>query len=122
MEHESDGYTNFNWYSWYNHLRAVTRTEGLGNKRRRGDHPNYSIIKIGQNTEESPWRLETCCYQTPERNHQLTLVQKDSVPSDYEKKNKSLDIAREMKKLGNMKMTEIPSVIDTLSTLIKGLV
>ena len=35
-------------------------TEGLGNKRTGGDHANYSIIQIGQNTEKSPvdlWRL-----------------------------------------------------------------
>ena len=31
-----------------------TRTGGLGNKRMSGDHPNYSIIEIGQNTEKSP--------------------------------------------------------------------
>ena len=27
---------------------------GLGNKRTSGDHLNYSIIKIGQNTAKSP--------------------------------------------------------------------
>ena len=31
-----------------------TGTRGLGNKRTSGDHPNYSIIEIDQNTEESP--------------------------------------------------------------------
>ena len=34
--------------------RFGTGTGGLGNKRTNGDHPNYSIIKIGQNTEKSP--------------------------------------------------------------------
>ena len=34
-----------------------SETGGLGNKRTRGDHPNYSIIEIGQNTEESPGDL-----------------------------------------------------------------
>ena len=29
----------------------------LGNKRTSGDHPNYSIIKNGQNTEKSPGDL-----------------------------------------------------------------
>ena len=30
------------------------RTPVLGNKRMCGDHPNYRIIEIGQNTEKSP--------------------------------------------------------------------
>ena len=54
MEDESDGDTNCNWYSWYSHQRIGTRTGGLGNKRKSGDHPNYSIIEIGQITEKSP--------------------------------------------------------------------
>ena len=29
-------------------------TGGLGNKSMSGDHPNYSIVKISQNTKESP--------------------------------------------------------------------
>ena len=31
--------------------------EGHGNKRTRGDHPNYYIIENGQNTEKSPGDL-----------------------------------------------------------------
>ena len=34
-----------------------TMTEGLGSKRTSEDHPNYSIIKIGKNTEKSPGDL-----------------------------------------------------------------
>ena len=42
------------------HQRISTRSGGLGNKRMSGDHPNYSIIEISQNTEK---RLEeTCCH------------------------------------------------------------
>ena len=33
MEHESEGDTNFNWYSWYSHERIDKETGGLGNKR-----------------------------------------------------------------------------------------
>ena len=44
-------------------------TAGLGNKRTGGDHPNYSIIKIGHNTEKSPGDLRTLSItQTPIRN------------------------------------------------------
>ena len=38
------------------------------------------------------------------------------------KRVKYLDLAREIKKLGNMKMTVIPSVIVVLGTVSKGLV
>ena len=31
-----------------------TGTEGLGYKRTSRDHPNYSVLGIGQNTEKSP--------------------------------------------------------------------
>ena len=34
--------------------RINTGTGELGNKTRSGNHPNYSIIEIGQNTEKSP--------------------------------------------------------------------
>ena len=39
-------------------LRIDTRTGGFGKKNRRnGDHPNYRIIEIGQNTGKSPGDL-----------------------------------------------------------------
>ena len=37
--------------------RVGTWTWRLGNKRTRGDHPNYSIAEIGQNTEKCPGDL-----------------------------------------------------------------
>ena len=53
----------------------VKRTERLGNKRTSGDHPDYSIIKISQNTEKSPGDLRRLVVsQTPVKEHQLTLV------------------------------------------------
>ena len=44
MEHESDSDTNSNQY-------IGTEIEWLGNKRTSGDHPNYAIITMGQNTK-----------------------------------------------------------------------
>ena len=49
-----------------------------------------------------------------------------AVPADHrinlkEKKDKYLDLARELKKLWNMKVTIVPIVIDALGTIIKGL-
>ena len=47
-------------------------TKGEGTS---GDHPNYSIIKIGQNTEKSPGdTMRLAVTQTLVRNHRLTLV------------------------------------------------
>ena len=66
MEHESDSYTNSNFWYWYNYQGIDKRTGGLGNKKTRGDHPKYSIIGIGQNTEKSPGDLRRIAVtQTP---------------------------------------------------------
>ena len=74
VEHESDADTNYNWCSRYSHQRIGTRTGRLGNKRMSGDHQNYSIFKIGQNTGESPGDLRLFDDTlTPVRNHRLTL-------------------------------------------------
>ena len=44
-------------------------------KRGSGDHPNYNIIEIGQNTEKSPGDLRRLAVsQTPIKDHQLTLM------------------------------------------------
>ena len=76
-ELESDSDTNSNWCARYSYQRINTGTRWLENKMTSRDHPNYSIIKIGQNTEKSPgdWRRLTVA-QTPVRNYQLTLVWK----------------------------------------------
>ena len=65
-EHESDGDTNCNQCTWYNQQTISKGTGGVGNKRTSGKHLNYSIIKIGQNTEESARDLKTLAVtQTP---------------------------------------------------------
>ena len=44
-----------------------------------GNHPNYCVIEIGQNTEKSPGDLKRLVVtQTPVGNHRLTLVGKNS--------------------------------------------
>ena len=75
MEHESDGDTNRNWCAQYSHQRIGTGTGSLGNKRSRGDHPNYGIIEISQNSERSPRDLRRLAVtQTSVKDHQLTLM------------------------------------------------
>ena len=54
MEREGDGDTDCNWCVWNNLKRIGKGTGRHGNNRTSGDHPDYSIIKIGQSTEKSP--------------------------------------------------------------------
>ena len=73
MEHEGDGEGNCDWCTW--DRRIGKGTGWLVNKRTSRDHPNYRIIKIGQNTEKSPRDLRRLAVtQIPLRNQQLTLV------------------------------------------------
>ena len=59
--------------------RIGKKTERLGNKRTKGDHPDYSIIKLKQNTEKSPGDLRRLVVsQTPVKDYQLTLRRKIS--------------------------------------------
>ena len=40
-----------------------------------GDHPNYSIVENGQNTEKSPGESRRLAVtQTPVKDHQITLM------------------------------------------------
>ena len=57
MEHEGDGATNCNWCARNDPQRFGKGTGRLENQRNRKDRANYSIFKIGQNTEKSPGEL-----------------------------------------------------------------
>ena len=77
IEHEGDSDPNGNWYIWNNPQRIGKGTGRLGNKRINRVHPDYSIIKIGQNTEKGTGDLRRLAVtQTPVKNPQLMLVQK----------------------------------------------
>ena len=70
VEHESDLNTNCNWFSWYSYQRTNKGTGELGNKRMSGNHPNYCIIEIGQNTEKSLGELRRLAVtQIPVKDH-----------------------------------------------------
>ena len=73
MEYESDGDTNCNKCTRKNPQRLGKGNEIVRNQRTFGDHPNYYIIEIGQNTEKSPGDLRRPVgTQTPMKDHQLT--------------------------------------------------
>ena len=54
MSDKGDCDAYYNWYTWNNPQMVSKGTEKLANKRTIEDHPHYSIIKIGQNTEKIP--------------------------------------------------------------------
>ena len=77
MEHEGEGDTSCGWCSLDNPQMIDKRTGRIGNKKTSRDHPNHSVIKIGQNTEKSPVDLKRqTVTQTPMKNHPLSLVWK----------------------------------------------
>ena len=93
-----------------------------------GDHPNDSIIEDGLNTEKSPGDLRRLVVtQSPVKAHQLTLMLKTLMCNNNndnninEKKDKYLDLARELKKLWNMQVTIVLIVIDAFGTVTKRL-
>ena len=57
MEHEDDNYTNCDWCIWHGNKRIMKGPGGFGSWQPSEDHPNYSIIEDGQNTEKSPGDL-----------------------------------------------------------------
>ena len=92
MEHKGDCDTNCNWCAWYNPQRLGKGTVKFGNKRTSGDHPNYSIIMIGQNSEKSPEDISRLAViQTSVEKHQLTLVWKATSKNDDNNKRKWKD-------------------------------
>ena len=75
VKYESNDDTNCNWCFWYSLQRIDASTGEYGNKSRNRDHPNYSIVEIGQNTEKSPRDLKRLVVtHTPVKNHRLTQV------------------------------------------------
>ena len=72
MKHEGDDYTNRDWYKGLS--KGLEDLEDGGTS---GDHPNYSIVENGQNTDKSPGDLKRLAVtQTPVKDHQLTLMWK----------------------------------------------
>ena len=73
MEHKSDDCTNCDWCFWHNNERIIKKPGGLGSWRTDRDYQNDSI------TEKSPGDLRRLgLTQTPVKNHQLTLMWKNS--------------------------------------------
>ena len=75
IEHEGDNCTNRDWCFWYSNKRISKGTGGPRGWRTSRNHPNYSIIENGQNTEKCPGDLKRLSVtKTPVKNHQLKLL------------------------------------------------
>ena len=75
MEHERNSDTSYNWCTRNNPQKLGKQTGRLGNKRTSGDHPDFSILKIGQNTDKSPRDLKIIvCAYNPVKDQQVTLI------------------------------------------------
>ena len=75
MAHEGNGDINFNWSLRNDPQRLGKGAARLRNQRTSGDHSDYSMVKIGQNTEKSPVDLRRLTIsQTPVKEHRLVLA------------------------------------------------
>ena len=77
IEHESNSDTKCSPCARYNNQMIDKRPGRRGNIRTNGDHPVYSIIKIGQDSEKRPGYLRRISVtQIPVEDHEPTLVRK----------------------------------------------
>ena len=77
VEHEWDHDTNCSWHFWNSPKRLGRKTGVFEDQRKKLDHQDYRIVKIGQNTENSPGDLTRLAVsQIPAKDHQQTLVWK----------------------------------------------
>ena len=80
MEHESDSFTNGNWYTRYSYQRFGTRPGGLENKRTSGDHQNYNIFLDRPEYWEESWRVEeNCCHSNSSEKQSADADVKNSI-------------------------------------------
>ena len=54
--------------------KALVETRRVKNQRMSREHPNFSIVKIGQNTEKCPGDLRRLTVTHSSENYQLMLV------------------------------------------------
>ena len=121
---------------------AVTQTPVKGHqltlvwKKNSFAQPNTCPRKWHVQTPEGPWYtnvspnlgLKTRPYNTLRKEKKICKIVDFAVPADHriklkecENRDKYLDLARELKKLWNMKVTIIPIVIGAFGTVSKGL-
>ena len=95
MEYKYDSETNCNWCT-RNDLQRLAkgtgRDENWGTSR---SHPNFSIIKMNQNSEKSPGDLKRLVVtQTQGKDHQLTRDNNNKISSDFKMQTDRLTLDR----------------------------
>ena len=107
IEREGDGDNNCDWFARYVQQRIHSGIGGFGNKRTSANHLNYNIVEIGQNTEKSPGDLRNLLSlrhsgklssNADVKNFQRSEIIIRIKRKVSERKNKYLDLARELKK------------------------
>ena len=79
VEYHGDGDTNCRWCTWKSPQRLVKETRGMVNRSKNQDL-DYSIVKIGKNTEKSPGDPRRFSItQTPVKDQKLKLVWKTCI-------------------------------------------
>ena len=71
-------------------LRQTKRTRRFRYQRTRENHPNYSIIKVSQNTEKSPGNMRRLGFSQTSVKNQLTIVGQKTWPNNNQQKKKNL--------------------------------
>ena len=70
LEHEEQGNTRCSWYCQNDPHKAEEEIGQNGNRWNNWNHPDYSIAKIGMNTEKSPGDMTRLVAQTLVKDHQ----------------------------------------------------
>ena len=126
-----------NWKNWNMKLIFIriligafgTVTEGLlkrvEDSEIRGRMESFQILLYWDRLEywEDSWRLEvTCCHSNFSERPSSNADEKNSQGTNNNNNNNNVDLARKLKPLWNIKVTEIPIVVGVLGTVTKGLV
>ena len=94
--------------------RAFNRKKGCEQHANGSPNPGQKTRPYNNQQQQKKKRISKIVYFAVPANHRINL-------KECEKKDKYLDLARELKKLWNMKVTIVPIVIGAFGTITKGL-
>ena len=77
VEHEGEVDTNCNWCAWNGPQRLRKKTVGIRNQSQNRNNPDYSIVKMGQYTENHSGDLRRLAVtHAPVKDHELKSMWK----------------------------------------------
>ena len=78
LNHSGNSDTTSTWCTWTGLQKIGIRIRTVGNRRKNPDHPDYSIIVFGENTQKYPGDLYRLSHSlTPVKAHQVNLEWKN---------------------------------------------